>query len=62
MDALERTASEQGRASVRLHVSLPSKGFYERRGYRLFDEGALDVGDGETLDYWEAAKTLSGGS
>lgn len=62
MDALERTAREQGRESVGLHVSLPSKGFYERLGYRLFDEGALDVGGGETLGYWEAVKTLSGGS
>ncbi len=62
MDALERAAAEQGLDSVRLYVSLPSLDFYTQRGYRVFDEGALDVGEGEHLGYWQAAKTLSSGS
>ena len=33
MDRLEREAQLAGRDSIRLDVSLPSKGFYERRGY-----------------------------
>jgi hypothetical protein len=48
--------------SVELDVSLPSRGFYERRGYRMLEDRSIDVGEGETLDYWRAAKRLAGES
>jgi GNAT superfamily N-acetyltransferase len=60
MEALEQAAAEQGRASVRLYVSLPSQGFYEHLDYRMLEEGSLDVGDGQSLDYWIAEKSLGG--
>ena len=58
MDRLEREAQLAGRDSIRLDVSLPSKGFYERRGYRLLDRRSMDVGEGERLHYWTAEKAL----
>jgi len=53
MDRLEGEAEREGRDSVRLDVSLPSKGFYEGRGYRLLESCSIDVGEGERLDYLE---------
>ena len=61
MDRLEGDAESAGRDSVRLDVSLPSKGFYEGRGYRLLESCSLDVGAGERLDYWTAEKWLGTG-
>jgi putative acetyltransferase len=58
MDRLELDAELAGRDSVRLDVSLPSKGFYESRGYRLLESCSIDVGEGERLDYWTAEKWL----
>jgi ribosomal protein S18 acetylase RimI-like enzyme len=56
--ALEGRAVEQGRAEVELSVSLPSRGFYERLGYRVVEKRSIDVGGGERLDYWQARKRL----
>ena len=61
MDRLEGDAQLAGRDSVRLDVSLPSKGFYESRGYRLLESCSIDVGGGERLDYWTAEKWLGTG-
>ena len=61
MDALEGDARAAGRASVRLDVSLPSRRFYERRGYRLLENCSIEVGGGERLDYWTAEKSLAAG-
>jgi putative acetyltransferase len=58
MDVLEADARASGRASVHLDVSLPSRPFYERRGYRLLESCSIDVGGGERLDYWTAEKNL----
>jgi len=58
MDRLEGDAEHAGRDSVGLDVSLPSKGFYESRGYRLLESCSIDVGEGERLDYWTAEKWL----
>ncbi|MEI6727959.1 MAG: GNAT family N-acetyltransferase [Actinomycetes bacterium] len=60
MDRLEGDAALAGRDSVRLDVSLPSRGFYESRGYRLLESCSIDVGGGERLDYWKAEKWLGG--
>jgi GNAT superfamily N-acetyltransferase len=62
MGELERIASASGFDSVGLDVSLPSRGFYEHRGYRVVDERALDVGEGEVLTYWRAVRVLAGES
>jgi GNAT superfamily N-acetyltransferase len=63
MERLEREAQLAGRDRVRLDVSLPSRGFYERRGYRLLESRSMDVGEGEHLDYRTAEKALgTGGS
>lgn len=61
MDRLEGDAQLVGRDSVRLDVSLPSKGFHESRGYRLLQSCSIDVGEGERLDYWTAEKWLGTG-
>jgi GNAT superfamily N-acetyltransferase len=58
MDRLEAVASAAGHRSVSLSVSLPSRAFYERRGYEVLEALSVDVGAGETLDYWEARKSL----
>jgi predicted N-acetyltransferase YhbS len=58
MDRLEGDAALAGRDCVRLDVSLPSRGFYESRGYRLLESCSIDVGEGERLDYWTAEKWL----
>jgi len=58
MDNLEGAAERAGRDSVRLDVSLPSRSFYESRGYRLLESCSIDVGEGERLDYWTAEKRL----
>jgi GNAT superfamily N-acetyltransferase len=58
MEHLEDKARSAGFKEVNLHVSLPSKRFYERLGYRLSEDAYLDVGEGQRLDYWEAKKPL----
>jgi GNAT superfamily N-acetyltransferase len=62
MDALEGAALSSGLSSVEIDVSLPSRRFYERRGYRVIESRSIDVGEGETLDYWRAVKRLPGES
>jgi len=62
MDELESIAARAGRESVQLSVSVPSKGFYEHRGYRLAGECMIDVGGGQRLHYWAASKSLTGES
>jgi len=62
MDELEHAALSLGLSSVELDVSLPSRGFYERRGYRVLESRSIDVGEGEFLYYWRAVKRLSGES
>lgn len=60
MDALEDRACAGGAKSATLSVSLPSRGFYERRGYRVSDPLTTDVGEGQHLEYREAEKDLTG--
>jgi GNAT superfamily N-acetyltransferase len=61
MDELEAAARARGKTSTRLNVSLPSKGFYEGRGYRISERLSGDMGEGQYLDYWEADKRLADG-
>lgn len=60
MDELEAGAVREGCPLVHLYVSLPSRGFYEHRGYTIDHAGAIDVGEGQSLPYWEAEKPLGG--
>jgi GNAT superfamily N-acetyltransferase len=62
MDQLELAALSSGLDSVELDVSVPSRGFYVRRGYRVLQSRSIDVGEGETLEYWRAVKRLAGDS
>ncbi len=58
MDELEAGALAAGEPVARLDVSLPSRGFYERRGYVVQAGRSIDVGEGQRLLYWEAEKSL----
>lgn len=58
MAELETRAEACGCTELELSVSLPSREFYQRLGYRLLKERSLDVGEGQTLVYWEARKSL----
>ena len=58
MRALEEKAISQGQESIGLEVSLPSRAFYEKLGYRITEDCFVDVGNGETLNYWKANKAL----
>jgi ribosomal protein S18 acetylase RimI-like enzyme len=60
MDRLEEIARRDGHQTAALSISLPSRGFYERRGYMVVETCSDDMGGGERLDYWEAEKHLDG--
>lgn len=51
MDALESGVLAAGEAVARLDVSLPSRGFYEQRGYVVVAHRSIDVGDGQRLGH-----------
>jgi ribosomal protein S18 acetylase RimI-like enzyme len=59
MEHLEDKARSAGYQEVTLDVSLPSKKFYERLGYRLSEDVYLDVGEGQRLAYWTGKKLLA---
>lgn len=59
MDTLEERARAAGHARITLDSSLPATQFYVHRGYTLHDRASLDVGEGETLDYYPADKLLT---
>ncbi len=58
MDTLEDAARAAGQRIVHLDVSLPSRRFYESRGYSRMESCSIDVGEGQRLDYWTAQKEL----
>jgi GNAT superfamily N-acetyltransferase len=58
MDRLEEIARSEGHETATLSISLPSRGFYESRGYAIVESCSDDMGGGERLDYWEAEKRL----
>jgi len=55
---LEKRAKAEGFAETELSVSLPSRQFYEGLGYEILETCSIDVGAGETLDFWKARKQL----
>ncbi|MBI9016323.1 MAG: GNAT family N-acetyltransferase [Phycisphaerae bacterium] len=58
MGKLEGIACDKGIEEVVLNVSLPSRKFYEKMGYEIYEDCQMDVGAGEILDYWKARKRL----
>lgn len=58
MDELEAWATREGRRHVTLSISLPSRSFYEKRGYGISETARIDMGIGQVLDYWEGRKVL----
>jgi GNAT superfamily N-acetyltransferase len=58
MNRLEAYAAENGHDHVELSVSLPSRGFYEKRGYKITRSARIDVGMAQALKYWEGVKLL----
>ncbi len=58
MTRLEQIAVERGIRRLSLSMSLPSRPFYERLGYRVLGECVIDVGEGEYLRYWSGEKVL----
>jgi hypothetical protein len=59
MHELEDRAKARGCTESELSVSLPSRGFYESLGYQMLEEGSIDVGEGQHLDFWKARKSLT---
>ena len=62
MRELEARARARGYEEAVLSVSLPSREFYESLGYGSFEDRSIDVGEGESLDFWAARKSLAGDS
>ncbi len=58
MTELEKLAVCRGIKEVILHISLPSKKFYQDLGYTILEECNKDVGQGENLKYWIAKKRI----
>lgn len=58
MEHLENAARAAGNKQATLSISLPSRGFYERLGYEVSEQLHLDVGAGQTLDFWLGRKNL----
>jgi GNAT superfamily N-acetyltransferase len=58
MKELEAIAYSRGLQSVGLDVSLTSRDFYMKLGYRITEECTIDVGCGEKLHYWKARKAF----
>lgn len=58
MNELESRAKNKGFSVISLDVSLPSRGFYEKLGYKILPEQSLDVGEGQHLKYWHGIKLI----
>ncbi|OPY76574.1 MAG: putative tRNA (adenine(37)-N6)-methyltransferase [Syntrophorhabdus sp. PtaU1.Bin058] len=61
MDELEAWATRGRYGRVTLSISLPSRSFYEKRGYGITGAARIDVGMGQVLDYWEGKKMFGEG-
>jgi GNAT superfamily N-acetyltransferase len=58
MQDLEERARKSGIGETVISVSLPSKKFYERLGYQIVEKRCKDLGDGQSLIFWKAKKTM----
>lgn len=55
---LESRAERNGISEIMLHVSLPSRKFYEMLNYEIGVPDRIDVGDGQRLKYWKGKKRI----
>jgi len=60
METLEKKALSMGLHHLNLDASLPSQAFYQHLGYRIGEEGFIQVSDDERLDYFYMEKALNG--
>jgi len=58
MNELEKRAKLKGITKIHLSISLPSRQFYENMGYEVLKKKSIEVGEGQSLDYWPARKKL----
>jgi len=58
MQYLEQAARNSGLKTVFLDISLPSKGFYKKMGYEIYEELFEDVGERQSLHYMKGKKKL----
>lgn len=58
MDAIEQKAKKLHLDFLELHASLPSRKFYDKRGYKTLKFCRLPVESNMTLDYYQMAKML----
>ncbi len=56
---LEANAKKKGIPEIMLHVSLPSRRFYENLKYKISEPHKIDVGQGQFLKYWKGKKNLN---
>ncbi len=61
MACLEHHARDNGIDTVDLDASLVSKRFYDVLGYKATEDASIDVGDGQTLDFFRMRKPLAPG-
>ena len=59
MSELEKRARARGFRASELSVSLPSVGFYESLGYDMLEKCSIGVGEGQSLLFWKARKSLA---
>lgn len=58
MALLEDEARKTNIVETHLDISLPARSFYESLGYEITQFGHIDLGNNETLDYWQAKKNI----
>jgi len=56
---LEAIAGEKGLNEILLHVSLPSRRFYELLNYQISKPQHIDVGEGQSLRYFQGKKKIA---
>lgn len=59
MIELESIAKKKGFSEIKLHVSLPSKGFYEKLKYEISEPQKIYVGEGQYLEFWLGNKKIN---
>ncbi len=58
MKELESIAKGKGVSEIKLYISLPSRGFYEKLNYEISELQKTDVGEGQYLEYWVGNKKI----
>ena len=58
MTKLESIAKDKGVLEIKLYVSLPSRGFYEKLKYEISEPQKIDVGENQYLGFWFGNKKI----